>query len=119
MERWSEVPIGRPIANGKLYVLDSNLMPVPVGVSGELCIGGVGVARGYLNAQDKTAERFIPDAFSGIPGARLYRTGDLVRFLPDGNIEFIGRVDYQVKVRGFRVEIYDSYPMSFLRELKN
>jgi amino acid adenylation domain-containing protein/non-ribosomal peptide synthase protein (TIGR01720 family) len=105
MAHYSEVPIGRPISNGKLYVLDSNHLPVPVGVSGELCIGGAGVARGYLNASNKTAEVFVPDPYSGIPGARLYRTGDLVRYLPDGNIEFIGRVDYQVKIRGFRVEL--------------
>jgi len=105
MKRFSEVPIGRPISNGKLYILDKKLLPVPVGVSGELCIGGAGVARGYLNASNKSAEVFAPDPYSGIPGARLYRTGDLVRYLPDGNIEFIGRVDYQVKIRGFRVEL--------------
>ncbi|MDZ7399742.1 MAG: amino acid adenylation domain-containing protein [candidate division KSB1 bacterium] len=98
-------PIGKPIANFQLYVLDANWQPVPKGVPGELCIGGAGVARGYLNRPDLTAEKFIPDPFSKEKGARLYRSGDLVRYLPDGNIEFLGRIDHQVKVRGFRIEL--------------
>ena len=98
------VPIGRPFANTRLYILDSRLRPAPAGVPGELVVGGEGVARGYLNRPELNAERFIPDPFSGKPGARLYRTGDLARFLPDGNIELIGRADYQLKIRGFRVE---------------
>ncbi|MDZ7358889.1 MAG: amino acid adenylation domain-containing protein, partial [candidate division KSB1 bacterium] len=99
------VPIGFPIANMKVYLLDQNLEPVPIGVPGEMYIGGVAVARGYLNRPDLTAEKFIPDPFSGKPGARLYRTGDLAKYLPDGNIEFLGRIDHQVKIRGFRIEL--------------
>jgi len=98
-------PIGRPIANFQLYVLDANLQPVAKGVPGELCIGGAGLARGYLNRPHLTADKFIPDPFSRDSGARLYRSGDLVRYLPDGNIEFLGRIDHQVKVRGFRIEL--------------
>ena len=99
------VPIGRPVANTQMYILDRNMQPVPVGVSGELHIGGVQVARGYLHRPDLTAEKFIPDPFSGNPKARLYKTGDLARYLPDGNIEYLGRIDFQVKIRGNRIEL--------------
>ncbi|MBC8229643.1 non-ribosomal peptide synthetase [bacterium] len=100
-----EVPIGRAIRNVQLYVLNRYLQPVPIGVPGELHIGGVGLARGYLNRPELTAEKFIPNPFSNEPGTCLYKTGDLVRYLPDGNIEFLGRMDHQVKIRGFRVEL--------------
>jgi amino acid adenylation domain-containing protein len=100
----SPFPIGRPISNMQTYILDPDHQPVPIGVMGERYVGGVGLGRGYLNQARLTSERFIPHPFSPVPGQRLYRTGDLARFLPDGTIEYLGRADHQLKIRGFRVE---------------
>ncbi|MGO4951398.1 amino acid adenylation domain-containing protein [Paenibacillus sp. DRB1-1] len=97
------IPIGRPLANHRIFILDAHLQLVPPGVDGELCVAGVGLARGYLNLPELTAEKFVEHPFA--PGERLYRTGDLGRWLPDGNIEYLGRIDHQVKIRGFRIEI--------------
>ncbi|MEC0182798.1 non-ribosomal peptide synthase/polyketide synthase [Paenibacillus peoriae] len=97
------VPIGQAWLNARFYIVDSQLNPVPIGVLGELCIGGAGVARGYLNRTELTAEKFVANPY--VPGERLYRTGDLARWMPDGNVDFIGRMDYQVKIRGFRIEL--------------
>ncbi|MEH2352494.1 non-ribosomal peptide synthetase [Nostoc sp.] len=99
------IGIGCPLANTQIYILDSHLQPVPIGISGELYIGGEGLARGYLNRPELTAERFISNPFSSNPESRLYKTGDLARYLPDGHIEYLGRIDYQVKLRGFRIEL--------------
>ncbi|TFZ32734.1 hypothetical protein EWW49_36305, partial [Pseudomonas syringae] len=93
---------GKPVGNTQFYLLDEQQQPVPLGVAGGIYIGGAGVARGYLNRDDRTAERCLKDPFSQNPAARMYRTGDLGRYLPDGNIEYLGRNDDQVKIRGFR-----------------
>jgi acyl carrier protein len=97
--------VGRPLPNVRIHLLDASLGAVPLGAAGELCIGGAGVSRGYLGRPAQTAERFVPDRWSAVPGERLYRSGDLARWLPDGTLVLLGRVDRQVKVRGFRVEL--------------
>jgi acyl carrier protein len=99
------IPVGRPIANTQIYILDPHLKPVPIGITGELYVGGTCVGRGYLNRPELTQAKFIPHPFSSHPGDRVYKTGDLARYLPDGNIEFLGRIDNQVKIRGFRIEL--------------
>ncbi|HKV35211.1 MAG TPA: amino acid adenylation domain-containing protein [Pyrinomonadaceae bacterium] len=104
-EQVVRMPIGRALANTQLYIVDREMQPVPVGVSGELCVGGDGVGRGYLHDTRRSAESFVPNQFSDVAGERLYRTGDLCRYLPDGEIEFLGRIDDQVKLRGFRIEL--------------
>ncbi|HVR07721.1 MAG TPA: condensation domain-containing protein, partial [Thermoanaerobaculia bacterium] len=105
VERGGRISLGRPLANTQVYLLSRHLRQVPAGVPGELHIGGLGLARGYRGRADLTAERFVPDPFAATPGGRLYKTGDLARHLPDGTVEFLGRIDHQVKVRGFRIEL--------------
>jgi acyl carrier protein len=105
LELASSSVIGRPLECLQVYLLDERGQPVPIGVAAEVCVGGTGLARGYLNRAELTAERFVPNPFSKSPGARLYRSGDLARFLPNGDIEYLGRIDQQVKVRGFRIEL--------------
>jgi hypothetical protein len=109
-------PIGRPIDGTEIYIVDESLIPVPRGEVGELCIGGAGVARGYVNSPELTARKFVQNRFATQPGARFYRTGDLARYLPDGQIEYVGRMDNLIKIRGYRVEpneiitILDTHP---------
>src|SRR6185369_14658926 len=99
------IPLGPPFPDARIHLLDPALCLVPVGVGRELCVAGYGLARGYANRPELTAEKFVPDPLATEPGARIYRTGDLARRRPDGSIEYIGRVDHQVKIRGFRVEL--------------
>ncbi len=105
LERPAQSVIGRPIADLQVYILDQQQQPAPIGIAGEMYVGGAGLARGYLHRPELTAQRFVPHPFSSQPGTRLYRTGDLARFLPDGSIEYLGRIDQQVKIRGFRIEL--------------
>jgi len=104
ISRGKPISLGRPVANTKIYILDSHLQPVPVGIPGELHIGGAGLARGYLNCPELTKEKFIPSPFGSSPDERIFKTGDLACYLPNGNIEFLGRIDNQIKIRGFRIE---------------
>jgi len=104
ISRGKPISLGRPVANTKIYILDSHLQPVPIGIPGELHIGGAGLARGYLNCPELTKEKFIPSPFGSSPDERIFKTGDLARYLPNGNIEFLGRIDNQIKIRGFRIE---------------
>ena len=113
------VPIGRPVDNTKLYVLNQKLMPVPIGIPGELYIGGDCVSTGYLNLEEMTKERFIPDPFNNDLRARIYKTGDLVHYFPDGNLMYLSRTDLQVKIRGFRIELGEmNLPFPSSMELK-
>ena len=105
MEPDSHITIGRPAANTQIYILEGNLQPLPIGVTGQIYIGGAGLARGYYLNPSMTAETFIPNPFDGSNGSRLYATGDMARWEPDGRIEFLGRIDHQVKIRGFRIEL--------------
>src|SRR6185369_9615047 len=105
LQEQARIPIGRALANTQLYVLDDQMMPLPIGVTGELYVGGDSVGRGYLRDASRTARRFVPHPQATRPGERLYRTGDVCRYLPNGEIEFLGRIDQQVKVRGYRIEL--------------
>jgi surfactin family lipopeptide synthetase C len=104
-DRLNTIPIGRPVANLRIYIVDRRLEPLPIGVAGELYVEGIGVGRGYFDNPSRTAEAFVANPVARQPGSRLYRTGDLARYLPDGNIEYLGRIDHQIKIRGFRIEL--------------